>query len=116
MDEIGDVVFLAVVPLGHVLEWVPGESKPEHSAWVSGEAFTLMQRAFSVSRTPVLSRLDVYSETRIAPEDCRHILAAWADLQERLSGTVAEAPTRELERLLHVCAATPGTELLIEGP
>ena len=116
MDEIDDVVFLAVVPKGQALQWIPGESEPEHHAWVSGEAFTLMLRAFSHSRIPVLSKLDVYSVTRIPPDQCRHILGAWADLQERLLGTVAEGATKDLGHLLNVCAATSGTELLIEGP
>lgn len=116
MDEIGDVVFLAVVPTGQAIEWITGESVPENSTWVSGDAFTLMLRAFSASCTPVLSKLDVYSQTRIPSGQCHRILLAWPNLERRLLDTVAEQSARDFEHLLNVCATTPETELLIEGP
>lgn len=112
-----DVVCVGLIERGQVVDWSPGGREPDPAEWIAEAEFADILRTSAETVVPVLSELDLYTQTRLSPADCTRILSRWSGLEAALRGTRAEAPAAAMHRFIRSCAdGSQGVELLIEGP
>jgi hypothetical protein len=80
-----DVVCLAVIPRGQVVDWSPS-GEPETAVWIPGEIFLEILAAARRLAIPVLSSLNVYTQTRATAAECSVMLSRWAEFERAVAG------------------------------
>lgn len=116
-DASGEVVCVGIIERGQPVNWSPGGNEPDPVEWIAEADFADILRASAKSGLPVLPKLDIYSQSRLSPKECRRILVHWDGLETASRGALASAPAASLHRLIELCAnGSQEMELLIEGP
>lgn len=114
--EDGDVVCVAVVPLGQPVDWGPGQFQP-NAAWVPEGTFMNIIAAAEQLSVPILPKLDIFVQSRLSSHDCDRILAKWPALERDMASGPGAHWVREIGQLLRRCSDGYGeTEMFVEGP
>jgi hypothetical protein len=99
------------------VDWEPGGYEPEPAEWLPEATFQHILAIAAHHRVPILCKLDIYAQTRLAPADCLRILEKWIAVEEAMKGTTGEGAAAAVTRLIRTCAeSSDDVELLIEGP
>jgi hypothetical protein len=116
-DVSGDVVCVGIIERGQVVDWSSDGREPDPAKWIEEAEFADILRVSVETGVPVLSKLDLYAQTRLSPSECTRILDRWNGVEAALRGTRAEAPAAALRGFMQLCAdGMENVELLIEGP
>jgi hypothetical protein len=87
----------------------------EHS--VPERLFTRMQNIAQAYEMRLLPTVDVYSTTRLSPEQCRGLTDELAFLRTVISDPLLDSHLTKLLAIADACARSPvPTDLTIEGP
>jgi len=114
--DSGDVVCVALIPIGQVVSWAPGTYEPERAIWIPQGAFERIGAVAQRLRFPVFGEL-VHEQNRLSASACEALLERWDDMEEETKGTPAAPWAAQIRVILRDCLAVPNrSEVLIEWP
>lgn len=111
-----DVVCIAIVPTGQVVDWSPDSYEPEESVWLPEGTFVRLQAIASELNLEILETLDLGAQSRLSKNSCEALLSRWDDMTEAVEGTPGAGWVAAMRLLLQRGAKSDDVEVLIEGP
>lgn len=111
-----DVVCVAIVPDGQVVDWSAGSYQPVESVWPPTGTFVRMQSIARELNFPAFADLNIYEQSRLRPTECRAILHRWREMEAAVVGTPGAGWAAAIGLILKRCAGSVETQVLIEGP
>lgn len=111
-----DVVCVALVPAGQLVDWGPGSYEPDEAAWPPQGTFERLQIMAARLGLPIFVKLNIYEQARLGPDECRAALAHWEQMERAVERTPGAGWVAAIGLILQRCVTSPGTEVLIEGP
>ena len=111
-----DVVCVAVVPIGQIVDWSPNSYEPEEAIWPPEGTFIRLQAIASELNLEILETLNLSAQSRLGKNSCEALLSRWNDMTEAVEGTPGAGWVAAMRLLLQRCAKSDDAEVLIEGP
>ena len=114
--DAGDVVCVALIPIGQVVSWAPMTYEPERAIWIPQGTFERIGAIAQRLKFPILDEL-AEEQNRLSATACRALLERWDDMDAETNGTPAAPWAALLRELLSGCVSAPDkSEVLIEWP
>ncbi len=111
-----DVVCVALVPTGQIVDWSPNSYEPEESIWPPEGTFVRLQAIASELNLKILDTLNLGAQSRLCKNSCEALLSRWDDMTDAVEGTPGAGWVAAMRLLLQRCAKSDDVEVLIEGP